>query len=774
MFHTRQRWGWGVFLLCLGLDCACPPPRPPDAVTVARPAGSGAATPTAPDVMLVPQDGHAVEAEAVAYSADGRFLATGGFDQSLRVWDGDGVLRASFHCDGEKVYEVAFSRRGDAVAGACAGRVWIWELASGKLRASFGENVIGFAWSPDGARIATAGRIVEPGRTPLLEIWSAKSGARERSAAAPRGRQLVSVDWSRDGRKLATGSLDGNSFLWDAATLTPSALPIGVGGRRIAFSPDGGRIAGDGPNGLTVVDLATAAETRLGQGDDFAWSEDGKAIAVNAGNSVVELRDTRSGSVLTRVRQRARIERVALAPDGSAVAIVGVDDPVVRVLDIKTGREIHALGAGSVERRHVTFSADGALLAVTGVTVELWDPQTGALLRTLDAYGRRVSGTALSPDGAHVAASVGKDTARVWSTSTGDVEATITAANPQDLSWSFAWLPAEASRGGAASAGSRGPLLVAAVGSELRRWTPGGTPARLELDPEPWIVSLSVSPEGRTLAVASLRAVVLVDTASFEPRARLELDSSNWYFDPAWSPDGKLLATSAGPSIQIWSAADGRLLGAAGNRSMFCAASFSPDGRWLAFAGGKKTLELWPANALAGRSKPPRQGTAAAMAPRPAGALSVPFPRRARSLAVSPDGRFVAAGSDERDIVLWDARELRRRWGDQRHNARVWSLEWHPGGGFFASASTGLRLYRAADGAAITLRTAALPGPRHVAYAHSDTGAVSGEPDALATLRFRTGGDAFASKLVPFEAVAAAVHRPELMADFWAGKPVDP
>jgi hypothetical protein len=61
-----------------------------------------------------------------------------------------------------------------------------------------------------------------------------------------------------------------------------------------------------------------------------------------------------------------------------------------------------------------------------------------------------------------------------------------------------------------------------------------------------------------------------------------------------------------------------------------------------------------------------------------------------------------------------------------------------------------------------------------VVDAHSDAGGVSGDEEALATLRFRNGSDALASELIPFEAVAAAVHRPGRMADFLAGEPPDP
>ncbi|MBI4952814.1 MAG: WD40 repeat domain-containing protein [Myxococcales bacterium] len=758
-----------------GATTGCPTGATPGtpAVTAGPAPTASAAAPIRPDFELVPQEGHSSQAVAVAYSRDGALVATGGFDQSLRVWDREGALRAAFHCDGEKVHAIAFGPRGDAVAGACSGAVHVWSLGTGALRTRFGQNVIGLAWSPDGAHVATVGRSDESTRAALVEIWSAATGARERSAEAPGERQLLSVAWSPDGRSLVTASLERRVARWDVDTLQSTRLGAGsagtppVAGTQVAFAPRGERLAVGGDGELVVLELGTGAARRLGAGGDFSWRGDGGVLAVALEGGRLELRDARTGAVTGQARQRAGIERLALAPDGATVAVVGVDDPVVRVFATDTGRELRALGAGTRAREHVAFSPDGALLAVTGDRIELWDARAGTLLRTLDASGARLGGTSFSPDGSLLVAAIATGHARVWDVATGAVAAALAVDDPEDMGWSFAWAPA------AAPSAAAGPALVAAAGSALVYWQRGRQPRPLPLSARPWVSALAFGPDGATLAVAVHRELLLVDTASWSERARLALDSWGWSFEPAWSPDGRLVATAAGPVVELWNAADGTLFGRAGDRSMFAGPVFDRDGR-LVFASRAGTVELWPPAALAGAPPPARRGTGAVLLSAPPGARSFPFARRARSLAPSPDGRFVAAGCDERELALFDVAAGRRAWSDTRHGARIWSLAWHPASHVLASASGGVRLLRAADGAALTLGTVELPDRRLAAYVRSDTGAVSGDAAALARLRYRGKPGALDASLVPFEAVAEHVARPELVAAFWAGEALEP
>ncbi|MGH3720875.1 MAG: CHAT domain-containing protein [Pseudonocardiaceae bacterium] len=192
----------------------------------------------------------------VAFSPDGQRLATAGDDYTARVWEvGSGRQRAAFTHD-DVVVGVAFSPDGQwlATAGdACTARVW--EVDSGQQRAMFTHDkpVRGVVFSPDGQWLAVAGDDY------TARVWEVDSG--RQLTEVTHDKPVRGVVFSPDGCWLATASDDHTARVWDAdngrplATLTHDNAVVGV-----AFSPDGQRLATAGFGKTALIWMVSGDE----------------------------------------------------------------------------------------------------------------------------------------------------------------------------------------------------------------------------------------------------------------------------------------------------------------------------------------------------------------------------------------------------------------------------------------------------------------------------------------------------------------------------------
>jgi len=232
--------------------------------------------------------GHSGPVNSVAFSPDGKRLATASYDQTAKVWDAEsGQELLTLRGHGAFVLGVAFSPDGKRLATASGdGTAKVWDAEGGKelltLR-GHGDVVLGVAFSPDGKRLATASK----DRT--AKVWDAESGKELLTLRGHSG-DVLSVAFSPDGKRLATGSWDQTAKVWDAES---------------------------GKELLTLRLLGVVSEV--------AFSPNGKRVATASADKTARVWDAESGKELLNFGRSSAVLSVAFSPDGKRLATGNTD-----------------------------------------------------------------------------------------------------------------------------------------------------------------------------------------------------------------------------------------------------------------------------------------------------------------------------------------------------------------------------------------------------------------------------------------------------------------
>lgn len=612
-------------------------------------------------------EGHTAEVQSIAYSPDGKWIASGSDDQTIKIWDAaQGTLVKTLKGNSGFVRSISFSGDGSTLAGASTdGMINIYDVKSWSLKKQV-EGPSDFV-APNFFRksisLDPTGKIIASGmmQSGLIVFWNTET-AKQLKTFEYKTDHINHIAFSPDGKRLVAG-LDKNTVVVLNTETNTILFDLIIGGRDatkcVCFSKDGKNFAAGGDD--AKVRLWDATNGKLihvfhGHTDTItsvAISPDGKWLASGSDDHTIRIWNTENGELARVLKGHGDVLRgVVFSPDGGKLASASWDK-TVRIWDYLTDQNNRTLDVGAKKSRDVSLSRDGRLIATAmdDGFVKIWSGKKNYILTKTNnpKSSNHICGIDFNPNGNRIVAGGADSFVYLWDT------------NTRDLIHTFAGHKATVQSCCHTPDGKQ--ILSGSDDKTVKIWDAetGKQLKSLDIHTAP-VLGVNVSADGNWFASASNDKTVKIWNA----RNYTLLWDLNQHTHTvrcvAFSPDSKRVVTGdTNKTIRIWDMENGKLLRTLkGHIDGITHVSYSPDGRRILSSSFDNSLKLWDAM------------TGAEILTLAHHTASV------RSAKYSHDGKIIASVGDDGKLVLWDGSHHGEQQAFKGHDGNITQAGFSP------------------------------------------------------------------------------------------------
>jgi WD40 repeat protein len=526
---------------------------------------------------------------------------------------------------GSRIMALAFSPNGrNLAAGGGGDPVRLWDADTGKeIRTLKDTWVQAMAFTPRGSVLATAGAFK------TIRLWEVANG-KEGMKLDGHGAAIKAMVLSPDGSMLASGGHDGSVILWE--------LPFGK--------------------------VISEFKGHLDEITALAFSADNTRLASASSDRTVRIWDCDNAKFVRALDGGCAVAAVAFAADGKTVATAG-DDQFIRVWNLDDGKLVHTLKGHTGSVVSLLITRDGKLISgAQDKTIRVWDLAAGKEALVIARDLGDSDALAISKDGKLLASAGVNNAVRLFDVASGR------EVRPG---------PGHAAGITSIALSPDGKFLISAsVAGAIHLWdAKSGADIRHWLSPTAGEMVLAFAPDSQTVVSANGNdAIRFWNSHTGQEKMQLPANPTDPVLSLAYAPDGGHLAVGRRlGTVELWDLGEKKLIHQFQYPGAAYAMTFAQDGAILAVSGGSKIVLFEVASGK-------EVHTLSSKSDGPPAALPA-----VASLALSPDGKVIAAGCYDAIIRLLDTESGKEIRALEGHTGVAYALAFSGDGRTLASAS---------------------------------------------------------------------------------------